>query len=377
MGGGSVAAQGVAELLGRAVRAGLTVGWVGLVVREGEAGMCWCTGARGVGGEPVEPDLRYDLASLTKPLATGTLLLLARRDGLDLDAPLADLLPELAGAPWGGVTFLQCATHTAGFPAWAPLYATHGASREGYLEALRELAPTAPAGTRVEYSCPGFIALGFALERAGGADLATLFADLVAGPLELGEELSFAPPPGIPVAAGEKRWLVDERLLAERDLAAVPPSGRIGVIPCGDGNARGLDGVAGNAGLFGTAAAVAHLAAEFLPGGGELLTAEEAELGTRGRTEGLEQARGIGWQLAATPECSAGTALPSHAFGHTGFSGTSVWVDPDSRTVHVLLGNRLHPGGRTPDLHPLRRRFHLLSGRALGERAAGTPGDGW
>ena len=368
MGGESVAAREVAELLGRAVRAGLAVGWVGLAVREDEAGLCWCTGARAVGGEPVEADLRYDLASLTKPLATGTLLLLARRDGLDLGAPLSDLLPELAGTPWGAVTLLQCSTHTAGFPTWSPLYAAHGPSREGYLHALCELTPTAPAGTRVEYSCPGFIALGLALERAGGADLGTLFAELVASPLELGEELSFAPPAATPVAASETRWFVEERLLAELGLAGAPPAGRDGAVPCGDGNTRGLDGTAGNAGLFGTAAAVARLAAEYLPGGGELLTAEEAEFATRGRTEGLEQSRGIGWQLAATPGCSAGNALPSHAFGHTGFSGTSVWVDPDSRAVYVLLGNRLHPGGRTPDLHPLRRRFHLLSSRAVRDR---------
>jgi CubicO group peptidase (beta-lactamase class C family) len=372
MSDGGVAAQGVAELLGRAVSAGLAVGWVGLAVRDGEAGMCWCNGARNVGGAPIEPDL----ASLTKPLATGTLLLLAQRDGLDLDAPLADLLPELAGAPWAAVTLLQCSTHSGGFPAWAPLYAPHGASREGYLRALCELAPSAPTGRRVEYSCPGFIALGLALERAGGADLATLFADLVAVPLGIGDELSFAPPGGTPVAAGEKRWLVEEKLLAERGLSASPPSGRGGSIACGDGNARGLEGVAGNAGLFGTAAAVAHLAAEFLPGGGELLTADEAELGTRVRTLGLEQARGIGWQLATTPGCSAGPALPPNAFGHTGFSGTSVWVEPDTRAVHVLLGNRLHPGGRTPDLHPLRRRFHLLSGRHLREGARGTRSGG-
>jgi CubicO group peptidase (beta-lactamase class C family) len=141
------------------------------------------------------------------------------------------MLPELDGAPLGAVTLLQCATHCGGFPAWAPLYAPHGASREGYLRALRELEPSAPAGSRVEYSCPGFIALGFALERAGGADLATLFADLVAGPLGIGDELVFAPPRGTPVAAGEQRWFVEERLLAERGLSASPPSGR-GLDPC-------------------------------------------------------------------------------------------------------------------------------------------------
>jgi CubicO group peptidase (beta-lactamase class C family) len=372
MSGDAVAAAAVAELLGRATRAGLAVGWVALAARE-EGGLCWCAGVRALGGEAAEADVMYDLASLTKPLATATLLLLARRDGLDLDTPLADVVPELAGSAWDAVTLGQCATHTAGFPTWAPLYAGRGCTREGYLEAMRALEPVAPAGTKVEYSCPGFIVLGLALERAAGADLGTLFAELVAEPLDLGGEAAFAPPEGTPVAAGERRWFVEERLLAERGLGGAPPAAAQGVVPCGDGNARGLGGAAGNAGLFGSAAAAARLAAEYLPGGGDLLTAEEAAFGTTCRTEGLEQARGIGWQLAATPGCSAGAALPASAFGHTGFSGTSLWVDPESRRTFVLLGNRLHPGGRTPDLHPMRRRFHELAGRALDGAGSSVP----
>ncbi len=372
MGVGSAAPGEVATLLVRAVRAGLSVSWVGLAVREGGGGLCWCTGARSVGGAAVEADVRYDLASITKPLVTAVMLLIARRDGLDLEAPLADLLPELAGSPWSGVTIVQCGTHTAGFPAWSPLYALHGASRDGYVEALRRTRPSALPGLHVEYSCLGFIALGFALERGFGTDLATLFSELVAEPLGLAEELGFAPPPATPVAAGEVKPFVEQRLLAERGLPGLPPPAREDALPCSDGNARGLGGAAGNAGLFGTAAAVALLAGEFLPGGGELLTAEEAELATRCRTEGLEQARGLGWQLAATPGSSAGPALPAGAFGHTGFTGTSVWVDPEARAAYVLLGNRLHPGGRTPDLHPLRRRFHALARCALREKASGA-----
>ena len=373
MGGGTVAVADVGEFLGRARRAGLAVGWVALAVREGEAGLCWCAGVRAVGGEAVEADLMYDLASLTKPLATGTLLMLARRDGLDLETPLGVVMPELAASAWDSVTLAQCATHTTGFPAWAPLYAGHGCTREGYLESLRELVPVAPAGTRVVYSCPGFIALGLALERAAATDLGTLFAELVAEPLGLSGELAFAPAQGTPVAAGELRWFVEKGLLAERGIEDAPPAAAEGIVACDDGNARGLGGVGGNAGLFGTAAAAARLAAEYLPGGGELLTGEEAALATTCRTEGLEQARGIGWQLAPTPGCSAGPALAASAFGHTGFSGTSVWIDPEARTTFALFGNRLHPGGRTPDLHPMRRRFHALARWALDGAEDRTP----
>jgi CubicO group peptidase (beta-lactamase class C family) len=355
----------VAELLARAGRAGLAVGWVALAARDGEAGKCWSAGVRAVGGEAVAADVLFDLASLTKPLATGTLLLLALRDGLLLETALGDLLPELGGSPWETVTLAQCATHTAGFPAWAPLYAEQGCSREGYLEALRGLLPSSPPGTRVDYSCPGYVALGLAIERAAGAGLAELFAELVAAPLGLEGEILFAPAAGAASAEGERRWFVEERLLRERGVIGSPPPGADGVLPCGDGNARGLGGAAGNAGLFGTAAAVVRLAAEYLPGGGGLLSADEAAMATVCRTAGLQQARGIGWQLASTPGCSAGPALPAEAFGHTGFSGTSVWVDPESRATFALLGNRLHPGGRTPDLHPMRRRFHALARPAL------------
>ncbi len=355
----------VQELLNRAVRAGLSVGCVALAARAGAQGRGWCSGRAAVGGGPVEVELIYDLASLTKPLVTGTLLLLARRDGLDLHAPLGELLPELESTPWGGVAVWQAASHCAGFPAWEPLYALGECSREGYLDALGRVAPIAPPGARVEYSCLGYIALGIALERAGRADLAVLFEELVTTPLGVADELFYAPPLAVPVAGQAWREDAEAEMVRRRGLnAAVPP------LPPGrragdDGNSRGLGGVAGNAGLFGSAAAVARVAAEYLPGGGELLTAEEAELATRNWTPGLEQARGLGWQLAATPGCSAGSALPPNAFGHSGFSGTSVWVDPQRHQVYVLLANRLHPWCRTPDLHPLRRRFHALAAREL------------
>jgi CubicO group peptidase (beta-lactamase class C family) len=366
------ATTGVAGLLESAVRAGLAPGFVALAVRADGGGLSWFVGRRAVADGPVDADTLFDLASLTKPLATTTLLLLARRDGVGLDMRLGDLLPELAASPWREVTLEQCASHTAGFPAWEPLYAAGGPGREGSLDALARLQPLAAAGERCVYSCPGFLALGLALERAAGADLATLFRELVAVPLGIADELLFAPPAGTPVAGGQHEPFVERRLLAERGLVATVPPGALHTTPCDDGNARGLGGAAGNAGLFGTAGAVAALAAEYLPGGGELVTAEEAELATAELTRGLEQSRGVGWQRAATPGCSAGPALAPSSFGHTGFTGTSVWVAPDSAAVLVLLSNRLHPGGRTADLHPLRRRFHALALAALRETAPAT-----
>jgi CubicO group peptidase (beta-lactamase class C family) len=362
----------VAGLLEDAVRAGIAPGFVALAVRADGGGVSWFVGRRALGDGSVDADTVFDLASLTKPLATTTLVLLARRDGVGLGTRLGDLLPELAASPWREVTVEQCASHTAGFPAWEPLYAAGGAGREGYLEALARLQPVAAAGERCLYSCPGFVALGLALERAAASNLATLFRELVAVPLGIADELLYAPPAGTPVAGGQREPFVERRLLAERGVAAPVPPETPGTTPCDDGNARGLGGAAGNAGLFGTAGAVAALAAEYLPGGGELVAAEEAALATGELTHGLEQSRGIGWQRAATPDCSAGRALASSSFGHTGFTGTSVWVDPEAAAVLVLLSNRLHPGGRTADLHPLRRRFHALALGALRETAPAT-----
>lgn len=364
---GTVTAQSqVGDFVEGVIRAGVTVGCVALAARAGEQGRMWCAGRAAVGGEAVHAGTLYDLASLTKPLVTTTLLLLARRDGLDLEAPLGEFLPELAGSHWEHALVWQCASHCAGFPSWEPLYALGECSREGYLESLRRVEPIAPTGERVEYSCLGYIALGIALEKAGGADLATLFAELVTTPLGVADDLFFSPEESVPVAGQRWREDLEAELVKQKGRQGTVPPRLPGRRSGDDGNCRGLGGVAGNAGLFGSAAAVARLAAEYLPGGGELLTGEEVALATRCWTEGMEQARGLGWQLASTPGCSAGPALPGHAFGHTGYSGTSVWVDPGQRHVYVLLANRLHPWGRTSqDLHPVRRRFHALAAAAL------------
>ncbi len=357
--------EGVAQLLGRAIAAGRAPGWSALATGREGGGVAWAVGRAAIGEGPVTADLLFDLASLTKPLATTTLLLLARRDGLSLDAALGELLPELSASPWREVRIWHCLTHTAGFPAWEPLYALGDPSAQGYLETLARLEPSAPPGGRVQYSCLGFLVLGLVLERGFGAPLAELFAERVARPLGIAEELAFAPPRHLRVAGGQREPVVERGLLTARGLAATPPPPLAGAHSCDDGNARALGGAAGNAGLFGTVGAVARLSAEYVPGGGDLLRAAESELASRCWTEGLGEARGLGWQLAATPGCSAGPALPPDAVGHTGFTGTSVWIDRRQRRIFVLLGNRLHPAGRPVDLHPLRRRFHALAARVV------------
>ncbi|MGQ9752409.1 MAG: serine hydrolase domain-containing protein [Thermoanaerobaculaceae bacterium] len=354
------AASAVSQLLHAAISAGYAPGFVA-TWGPAHRPLAVACGWRGLGAGPVDQGVWYDLASLTKPLVVTTLALLARRQGLSLQDPLRRYLPELHHCPWGDVTVSQCLTHTAGFPPWEPLYAGGSLSREGYLEALRRIPAAYPPGASLAYSCLGFIAVGMALERIGKATLDSLFRREILEPLRLGSELGFRPAMSTPVALGEKRFFVEEALCRQRGISTPPPPHLPEVWSCDDGNARGLGGVAGNAGLFGTARGVLRLAAEYLPGGGQLLRGEEAALAVQNWTSGHSQARGLGWQLAITEGSSAGPALSPLAFGHTGFTGTSVWVDPERRAIFVLLGNRLHPGGRTPDFHPLRRRFHTLA----------------
>ncbi len=353
----------VQRLLDRAVRAGLAPGFVAAwgpsasrleAVAVGHAALVPTR-------ETMEPTRRFDLASLTKPLATTTLaLLLERRGALSLETRVGEVLDRERLDRWGERTVLELLTHTSGLPAWAPLYA-RGPGRAAVLECLRELPEEGPAGRQVVYSCPGFVLLGLMMETLTGASLGDAFRHQVSVPLGLEREVGYRPDPGLePPAAGARRPGAEIALLRERDMdpAVIPPGSRY--LP-DDGNARALGGEAGNAGLFGTARGVAVLALEYVAGEGRLLSDGEIERATSPHTPGLEQARGLGWQLAATPGCSAGPSLPPTAFGHTGFTGCSVWVDARRPLVSVLLSNRHHPEHRGVDLHPLRRRFHTLA----------------
>ena len=309
--------------------------------------------------EEMTEDRWFDLASLTKVLVISPLVLIAfRNQDLSLETRVGQTLPELDGTALGARRIRHLLTHTSGLPAWAPLYAHgEGSDSEAVIRLLAGLRVGEVRG-EVVYSCPGFILLGLILERLAGMPLDVLFERLVLGPLSLADEIGFRPALGTPLVSGARSPDAERALMVERGLepACIPDN------PPGlpdDGNARFLGGVAGNAGLFGTIRGVLGLA-RALHTPGVLLTGEEIGLATRDHTPGLGQARGLGWQLASSPGCSAGPALPPGAFGHTGFTGTSLWIDPTRGVSMALLTNRVHPGHRPTDLHPLRRRFHHL-----------------
>jgi CubicO group peptidase (beta-lactamase class C family) len=214
----------------------------------------------------------------------------------------------------------------------------------------------------VEYSCVGYCLLGWILERVFGCRLDQAFRDQVLRPLDLEAELGYTVDPTRLSLAGTALEAGAERELCATmgfDPDTVPPV--VAGLP-EDGNARFFGGVSGNAGLFGTLRGVYRMACQFLQGSSELLTDEEIALARTELAAGPEQVRGLGWQLATSAGCSAGAALSRVAFGHTGHTGTSIWIDPTAGgAVLVLLGNRNHPGFRNVELHPVRRRFHAVA----------------
>jgi CubicO group peptidase (beta-lactamase class C family) len=355
------------DFLEAKVRAGMFPGASWLVA---DAGRVVAEGA--LGDAVTEPEripaglsTLYDLASLTKPLATALVAVRLQASGrLRLDDPVAAHLPEWRpGDSRDRLTLLDLLTHRSGLPAWDPLY-LHARDIAGRIIRLAAIPLAHAPLMGVTYSCPNYILAGFALERAGGAPLVTLFREQVGAPLGVAD-LLFSPP-----ASLRRRIAATETGNArERDLAGAAGADynewRSGVIwgETHDNNAHTLGDAAGNAGLFGTARAVHQLAREFLPGGRLLGEGERALFG-HNFTPGLQQDRAVGFQLATTIGCSAGPGLGPASFGHTGFTGTSLWIDPQARRIVVLLTNRVHPRFRDQDMNALRREFHTLAAMA-------------
>jgi len=300
---------------------------------------------------PVTARTLFDLASLTKPLATALLALKAHSEGaMDLEAPVL-------GVPGPRFTPLDLLRHEAGFPAWAPLYGV-ARDRVGAFRWLGEECPREPAGRRAVYSCPGYLLLGHLVEEFLQGELSALFQERVAAPLGLLPREAFFRPagPSPDVAATELRGEHEAALARQNGVAppSVPPGGLWGVVH--DGNARFLGGAAGNAGLFATLAGVAKLARGFFPSSGFLPAGVLEWAWTPGRCL-TEQVRTAGFRHASDPGWAAGAALPSDAVGHEGFTGTGVWLERESERVYILLTNRIHPRHPGTDFGPVRAEF--------------------
>lgn len=318
-------------------------------------------------------DTIYDLASLTKPLITG--LLCAKRvepSELKLEAPVSHYLPEFARPDKRAITVRELLTHTSGLPAWRPLYVLAKGNPAAAVAAIATEKLEYAPGTRVVYSDLGFIALGFLLERMSGVSFAELARHEIIEPLGL-DQTFFNPGPGSRerIAASEKGNSY------ERDTAGV--TGRPDSKPDSikwreqviwgevhDGNAWFLGGAAGHAGLFSTAPETLRLAEQFMGERTQLLKAETCTLFRTNMTAGLEEDRSIAWQLASKKDSTAGPSLSPDSFGHTGFTGTSCWIDPHNERVFVLLTNRTHARALPfVNINSVRREFHSKAVEAL------------
>lgn len=307
----------------------------------------------------------YDLASLTKPLITG--LLCSRRielGELTLDSSVSHYLPEFERTDKQMITVRELLTHTSGLPAWRPLYLLAENEPERAVGVIANLELEYKPGTKVVYSDLGFITLGFLIERLSHQRLAQVAITEIINALKL-EHTFFNPEAALQtgIAACETGNAYEREMCVQSGGGEYKDSRRSLIWGnVHDGNAFFLGGAAGHAGLFSTAAETLVLAQQFLGSRSKLLEAETCRLFRQNMTPGLEEARTIAWQLAESPESTAGTALPPDSFGHTGFTGTSCWIDPQHERVFILLTNRTHARALPfANINSVRRQFHSLA----------------
>ncbi|MFN2406618.1 MAG: serine hydrolase domain-containing protein [Pyrinomonadaceae bacterium] len=310
-------------------------------------------------------DTIYDLASLTKPLVTG--MLCARRielGELTLDSSVSHYLLEFERTDKQMITVRELLTHTSGLPAWRPLYLLADDEPQRAAGAIANLDLEYKPGTRVIYSDLGFITLGILLERLTGQRLADLAQREIFEPLQL-KQTYFNPELALQtgIAACETGNAYEMNMCEEIGSGTYKNSRqRLIWGEVHDGNAYFLGGAAGHAGLFSTATEVFQLARQFIGASSRLLTPDTCKLFRENMTEGLEEARSLAWQLASTKDSTAGTDLPPDSFGHSGFTGTSLWIDAEHARVFVLLTNRTH-ARELPfaNINAVRRQFHSLA----------------
>ncbi|HMO64584.1 MAG TPA: serine hydrolase domain-containing protein, partial [Verrucomicrobiota bacterium] len=342
--------------LASAIAAGKTPGGVLWLERDGEVHRL-ALGRRAVAPapEPMTADTVFDAASLTKVVATTPAVLrLVALDRVRLDAPVRTYLPEFTGEGREEVTVTHLLTHTSGLRAGIPLRPEWSGYDAGLALALAEM-PTAPPGTQFRYSDVNFILLGELVRRVSGRGLDEFCAAELFGPLGM-RDTRFNPP------AGLRPRIAPTTLVGGEYLRGVVH----------DPTARRLGGVAGHAGLFTTAADLARFCRMLLDEGAldgvRVLDPLLVRLMVSVQTPpGLTAARrGLGWGIDSPYAGPRGELFPVGSYGHTGWTGTSLWVDPFSRTFVIFLANRNHPT-EDGNVLALRRQLGTLAARAVAD----------
>ncbi|GIV59015.1 MAG: beta-N-acetylhexosaminidase [Rhodothermaceae bacterium] len=311
-------------------------------------------------GQRVTPQSRFDLASLTKVVATTTAAMLLYEDGrLDLDAPVATYLPEFGQNGKGHVTIRQLLTHTSGLIPFRPFHRMGFTTREQVLKAILADSLVYPPGTETRYSDFNMIVLALVIERITGQDFATFTREAIFEPLGM-HNTGF-------IAAGHGPDTTAVPTEYDRDFRKRLVQGEVH-----DETAYLLGGVAGHAGLFSTVEDLATFAYMLLHEGRihgrAFLQPETIRLFTTRADATGESTRALGWDTKS-PEgySSAGQYFGPRSFGHTGFTGTSLWIDPDQQLFVILLSNRVYPTRENQRHRTVRAALADLATQAIRE----------
>jgi len=323
-------------------------------------------------GLPVQPTTLYDLASLTKPLVTGTsLLLLAQRSKVTLEDPVQEILFELEGTPIGQATVRDLLAHRSGLPGWRPFYErldtrgmAQGLSGEGQsikqsiLKMIRDEPLLYARRERCLYSDLGFMLLGLLVERLTKMALDCWYEEAIVRPL------AASPMMFCPTAGGTQLGVVRPMT----DVSHIAPTeqdewrNRLLRGEVHDENAAAMGGVAGHAGLFGTAESVLAVSGAWLcgyHGRASILEGGFVRQFTARQESAAQSSWALGWDTPSAPS-SSGSSFSEQSFGHLGYTGTSLWIDPLRELEVVLLSNRVHPHRRNEKIKAFRPWIHDL-----------------
>ena len=283
--------------------------------------------------EPMKTDTLFDMASITKPVATATAMaILYDEKKYSLDDPVAKYLPEFGENQKSEITIRDCLIHASGLrDSCIDQKTTH--DRSDVWKAICQSTPVSKRGEEYKYQCSNFITLCFLAERLSGKSLKEFTEERIFAPLEM-DDTMFVPD--------------EERKKRSSTTEFVDGRWLQGVVH--DPNARTMDGISGNAGLFSTAPDLAVFSAMILNGGALQRNGKEVRIISKD-TLALWTAdyaihgdlRGLGWDKRSSHSSNRSSLYTEKAFGHGGFTGTSLWIDPGHHLFVIVLGNRLHP----------------------------------
>ena len=312
--------------------------------------------------EPMTLDTIFDLASLTKVVATTTSVMMLVEEGkIRLNDRVSTFIPGFERYGKADITIRHLMTHVSGLRPDVDLGDTWKGSETAISIAIEEV-PTAPAGERFVYSDINYFLLGDIVRRVSGESLDRFAHDRIFGPLGM-KDTMFVPP-----ASLVSRLAPTEKCTPLGWPCEGPNMTMLrGVVH--DPTARRMEGVAGHAGLFSTAADLAIFCRMLLDGGVYrgvriLSPLTVAKMTTPSTSPGERSIRGLGWDIDSAYSSNRGELLPIGSFGHTGFTGTSLWIDPATRMFVVFLSNRVHPDGKG-DVTPLRARVATVAASAI------------